>query len=110
MKSLKLKTMWADYNVITHVANYRNNNNLYIGLIDNEDGCPFADLTVNLGEKLEDECMAYVDTNNCPWAKEFIEKNELGEDTGLFGMSGFCAYPLFMFDLDKVKEYAYVED
>ena len=46
----------------------------------------------------------YVDINNCPWATKFIKDNELGEFTGKYGKSGFCVYPLYKFNLDKIKE------
>lgn len=86
----------------TRIDNYRNNGNLYIGLIDN-DGLPYADLTVNI-ETLPDDHAA-VDTNNCPWAEDLILENKLGERTGYSLGSGFCRYPVYKFDLNKVREY-----
>ena len=63
---------------------------------------PFARLTVNLGIKLgEDE--AFVDTNNCPWATGFIDEYGLGERTGLWMPSGFCEYPLYRFNMEKIR-------
>lgn len=103
MKTLTL-CAWGETNRLnTKIGSYRNNGNLYIGLVDNE-GCPYADLTVNI-EYLPEEDMAAVDTNNCSWAETFIEENKLGEKTPYTFRSGFCVYPIYRFDLNKVKEY-----
>ena len=58
-----------------------------------DDG-PFATLSVNLpDEKLTNDKCFFVDTNNCPRAEEFLEKNGIAKPTGDFGYSGFCEYP-----------------
>jgi len=67
---------------------------------------PFATLTVNLDGigtqgMLQDEKTAFVDTNNCPGAVEFLIENGLAKDAGFMGKSGFCTYPLMVFDTDK---------
>lgn len=62
---------------------------------------PFATLTVNLGDRLK-ENQAYLDTNNCPWAEDFVTDNKLGHDTGAVGFSGFCMYPLYEFDMEAI--------
>lgn len=89
-------------------AEYRNPKNLAIQLYneDKEYGGlePFAMLTVNLAP-LSQKNLAYIDTNNNPWAPEFIEKYHLGKDTGLLGFSGYCAYPLYEMDLDELAKY-----
>ena len=96
----RVKTFFGEYNVELRVNKYRDNKNLAIDLFEPEEG-PFARLTVNLGKKLPAN-QAYVDTNNCPWAEEFIEENKLGKDTGRVGMSGFCIYPLYEFAQEVV--------
>ena len=45
-----------------------------------------------------------IDTNNCEWAEKFIKENELGTPTGIMGYSGFCEYPLYLFDTSKIRE------
>ena len=97
----KVSTFFGTYNVSLSKKNYVNNGNLAIQMYDADDGCPFATLTVNLGKKLDAD-VAYVDTNNCPWAEEFILENELGEPTDRIGQSGFCFYPQYRFDLSKI--------
>ena len=86
------------------IASYMNNNRMYIGLID-EKGERFADMTVNIDSPCPDYC-GYVDVNNCPELVDFIEKHELGEFTGLMGQSGFCSYPLYLFNVEKLREVA----
>ena len=95
-----VKTFFGEYDVEIRKQKYYDNKNLAIDLFDPVEG-PFARLTVNLGVKLP-ENMAYVDTNNCRWAEEFIEENGLGKPTGDFGASGYCVYPLYEFYLDKM--------
>lgn len=96
------------YNIVTPYGTYNNcklhkekyvNGRLAI-TIECEDGEPFATLTVNLPDEPETKAnQAYVDTNNCPWAMEFIAKNGLGRDTGAVGFSGYCQYPLVEFNV-----------
>lgn len=95
----------GETDVAFDIQQYMNNGNMYIGLGCNEEGYlePFADLTVNLGDTTPNYC-AYVDTNNLPDAETFIEDNELGTFTGFVKRSGYCEYPLYMFNPDKLRE------
>ena len=89
------------------MTKYRNNNTLAILLYDKDDDL-FCDLTVNLPDnQLSDMTknnIAFIDTPNCPWLPEFIKKYGLGHPTGNFGMSGFCVYPEYAFDLTKLND------
>ena len=70
-----------------------------------EDG-PFATITVNLGGIGEfEKNVSAVDTNNCPWAPALIKRLNIGTPTGEYVRSGFCAYPLYTFDLERIREY-----
>lgn len=102
MKKLICKTNFGAYEVWFEISSYIENNNLAILMNCNEG--PFATLTVNLSTKCTPNC-AFVDTNNCPWAEEFIESNKLGKPTGRIEASGWCLYPEYEFSLDKVKKY-----
>ena len=82
---------------------------LAIGLVDSKTGEPYADLTVNIESVGASENCAFVDTNNCRWAEKFITENGLGEDTGIKGRSGFCTYPLYKFNLEKMADMELVE-
>lgn len=67
---------------------------------------PYDTITVNLEESKDwvGTNYQFVDTNNCPWAPELLEKNGLGHPSGIMGFSGFCAYPLFLFEVDKIPQ------
>ena len=89
------------------LSRYVTNDRLYVGMM--RDGIPFGDVTVNVDdpslESLIGPYDAFLDTNNMTGAVcDFVEKNELAEPTGLFGMSGYCIYPLYHFDKEKLKE------
>ena len=36
--------------------------------------------------------------------EKFITENDIGEFTGLTKRSGFCEYPLYLFNVDKLRE------
>lgn len=102
---MKYRSEWGgEYEVEALRAKYSNNGNLAI-VLRCENGEPFSTLTVNLSDypKLKPN-MAFVDTNNNLTAEEFIKEYELGKPTGTIGFSGYCVYPLYEFDLDKIKE------
>lgn len=83
-------------------AKYANNGNLAV-VANDKDGFPYAAITVNLVEwKLDDNC-AYVDTNNCPWAEDFLRKYDIAYPTGDYRISGFCVYPMYLFSPIKLK-------
>ena len=99
------KTEFGNYNVKVIRSTYRNNNRLAIRLMDRQDDAPVSVLTVNLvDEAIESDNLAFVDTNNNPNILEFIKENALGEFTGRYGRSGYCTYPLYRFDLDKLEQ------
>ena len=70
------------------------------------DGESYAVITTNIDDSniFCDESHAFVDTNNCPWAEEFIKQNKLGEPLDYYGQSGYCLYPLYTFDIEKLPE------
>lgn len=100
-----LKDFYGDnYLLAPYITKYRSNNKLAI-LLFSEDGALFCDMTVNITDSNTcDSSCAFVDTNNSPWLIDFIQANELGKKTGRFGVSGFCSYPEFAFDLAKMNE------
>ena len=104
-KTMKLSSRYGgEYEVSLEINTYQNNGCMYIGLIEHgEYPEPYGDLTVNLEGKAPDYC-GYVDLNNMPELEKFIEDNDLGEFTGLTRRSGFCEYPLYMFNVDKLRE------
>lgn len=95
------KTDFAEYDVYLDVSEYVENKNVAVSLWSDEVG-PVAMLTKNL-EKVEDG-YAYIDTNNNPWAEDFIVSNGLGEPTGKVKQSGYCIYPLYKLNMDAILE------
>lgn len=106
---IDIKTMFADYNdCYLSVNKYMADNSVAIQAWNEEDG-PIATLTVCLDDKGLGENEAYVDTNNCPWVMDLIERNGLGEPTGDMRASGYCIYPKVKFDMDEVMKHEYKE-
>ena len=92
---MKVNTGWATYDNVTLTRERYGNGRVALQLWC-DDG-PLATVSVNLtDEELDNtETDFFVDTNNCPWAPEFLEGNGIAEPLGLYGFSGFCAYPLY---------------
>ena len=106
MKTYELKAYGKTFEVVPFRTHYMSNNTLAVALETMDEGM-FADMTVNIAESdtMASKDTAFVDTNNCAWAEEFIKENNLGEPTGYIGRSGFCSYPLYRFNLDKMESY-----
>lgn len=105
MALLEVKTEWAVYkNCFLQVARYQADNSRAIEIWNNEDG-PIARITVCItGSGLaEDETV--IDTNNCPWAMEFIKQHGFGQAIGRMVKSGYCTYPVVKLDIEKIGEY-----
>jgi len=105
-KTLDLYTQWGYVQEVKlEINKYANNNSLYIGLntVGGEYEESYGDITVNFDGQVPDYC-AFLDMNNLPEAKGFIEENKLGEFTGITKRSGFCEYPLYIFNPGKLKE------
>ena len=97
-----VKTDFGSYsNCVLQVGKYQHDGSLALEIFSYEEG-PIARITVCLDDKNIAEDEAYVDTNNCPWAADFIEDNGLGKNTGKIRLSGYCIYPLFKFDMAKI--------
>lgn len=67
-----------------------------------DDGEPFADVTVSFGEFIGMKNAAYIDLNNLPGATVLLAEG-VAQDTGIFKCSGFCKYPLWLFDEEFLK-------
>lgn len=114
----RLSKTGRTYPVTLQFSKYTCNDKLAVQLIEaSAPWSPFATLTVNLpdipmealqmwfGSNMPDlNTLAFVDTNNCPWAEEFLKDNNIAEDTRIMMPSGFCSYPLYKFNLDAQWE------
>ena len=84
---------------------YREDKSLCIDLWNDVEG-PIARLTVCLSKKGKiSGTESYLDTNNCPWAEQFVEEYNLGEITDDVGFSGFCMYPKVKWNLTELEKY-----
>ena len=99
-----IKTRYGNYKVDFLSANtYRADDSPAITAWSMEDG-PIATITVCLDDSRLEPNQSYVDTNNCPWAPEWIEENGLGRNTGKRARSGYCTYPLYEFDMLRIQK------
>ncbi len=94
----------GDREVNLEIGMYQNNGRIYIGLTSMSDGCeePFSNVTVNIDAPAPDYC-GYLDTNNLSNVEKFVKNHKLGEFTGIMGRSGYCEYPLYMFNADRLR-------
>lgn len=95
------------YIVSPHIDMYKDNSNLYLGLYCQEEGGeywePFCDVTVNTVSLAYLE--ATIDTNNNGQnILKFLEANGFGQCSPYAVSSGFCTYPIFKFNEEKIKE------
>lgn len=102
---MKVHLYDKDWDLTLVRSRYIYNNSLAVLLLD-EEGQPFADLTVMLEDSPlhNDDRHAYVDTNNCPWAPQFLKDSGFAEPTGMVWFSGYCMYPLYKFNIESIKE------
>ena len=105
MAFLEVKTEFAVYKgCFLRVARYQVDNSMAIEIWNREDG-PIARITVCIAGSMLADDEVVLDTNNCPWAVEFVESNGFGEDTGRRVRSGYCVYPVVKLNVEKICEY-----
>lgn len=104
LKTYNLTLMGKTFCLIPYAREYSINGRLAIELVDKKTKETFTFLTVNTNEFLSDDKeLAFVDTNNNPWAEKFIEDNKLGVKTDHLIISGFWTYTEYRFDLSKLN-------
>lgn len=109
-KMLQIESRFGSrYNIQFRMEYYENGNTAIIMDCFNYCGIyegVYGKLTVNLGNKLDPE-YGFVDINNLgDEILDWIADNELGEDTGIRDKTVFVTYPLYKFNLDKIREYS----
>ena len=104
---LTLNRYEKEHQMTFKLASYAENGNLYVGLIMHDEGYPepWSNLTVNLSVPCKANC-AFIDTNNngneiIAW----LEENGLGFYTGNLMPSGWCVYPEFEFNMEKLMKH-----
>lgn len=105
-KTLTVKDGNREYPVSFQMSRYATTNNLYIGVFDYSGEEPnfLFDITINLDEKCEHDC-SFVDVNNCPGIDMWLMAHGFAEPTMRWEDSGFCVYPEFRFNMEKLYEY-----
>lgn len=63
----------------------------------------YGTATVNL-HPLDDNC-GFLDYNNMPLIPGIFERLGIAKPTGIKAQSGYCSYPLYQFDMAKLREY-----
>ena len=106
----------TNWTLAVTLDNYRNNDNLYVGLIVAEDvydedgditsfkGEPYADLSINI-RPLPENYIA-VDCTYGPH-DELIEDNNLGVFTGEYLSSGYGRYPVFEMNINELRKHLF---
>lgn len=91
---------YRGHRVAISYTTYRKTGTLAVlmNYIDGEMECDYDVISVNLCSGLQDGQTAYVDTNNIPEIDRWLEENGIAENTGINTVSGFCSYPLMVFN------------
>lgn len=108
-KYMKLDAWGRTYDTCIEIDSYLFGGGLYLQLCAMEDGFPepYADITVNLEGYPTEGSRAFVDTNNFEQAVRLIEQYKLGVPTGRLGISGYCTYPEYLFDMNEIRKYCF---
>ena len=106
MKRFDLKTQNRTYKDCSFlIGRYLVDGSLAIMIYNNTDG-PITRLTVCIPDSELDEDEVALDTNNCPWAIDFIKSHNFGYPTGRTLQSGYCTYPVVYLDIEELRSYA----
>ena len=102
---MTVKTEYREYkDCYIVIERYMADGGICIRIWNDADG-PIATLTKCLVDGNLGKYDAYIDTNNLPWAMDFIAEYNLGEKTGRYGHSGYCTYPVVRFDYPECCKY-----
>lgn len=109
MTKMTYEAWYGTKEVWMTVDRYRADNSIALQLwcMDEEYGYeePYGTLTVCLpNEYKTNENCVFLDTNNMRDAEEFIEKYGIGKATDMYGFSGFCMYPEYELDMERIAE------
>ena len=108
MKSFTYPSPYGNVLVILKAELYSATRSLAIHMIDVSDPLspePYLSATVCLPESylLEDKTTdAFVNTNGDKRILPFLEKNGIATPLDITAISGYCSYPAYRFNLDKL--------
>ena len=97
---------YCGYEVELSRNSYENNGRLAVSLICLPEHEPFGTISVNINYPLsrDEKSLTFVDTNNYPGIEKWLRENQIAKPTGYYGRSGYCTYPEYRFDLEKLEE------
>lgn len=108
---MKKKLQYAGLKWAVNISSYSNGNMAVTAKSRFEE----ETITVNLGTDIGNGStiqpfMAYLDTNNCPGIGKILAQAEIAEPYVRFGKpvsmkSGYCNYPLYVFNKSVLKEF-----
>lgn len=99
---MDLITDFGSYrNIELRAGHYSYDMSLAVFIFDRFEGC-IAKITTCLDDQTLQEDEAYVDSNNCPWAKDFLIKNNIATELNKYKQSGYCEYQAFKFNTSKL--------
>lgn len=102
---MTVKTTFGTYDDCwLEISHYICDDSLAIRISNAECG-PVATITTCIDGFMLQKNEAYIDTNNCPWAEDFIKGYQLGKPTGRKVRSGFCEYPVYRFNMGTLRSY-----
>ena len=106
-KTINMTTRFGEVrNGCMTMNQYADNKHIALQLWDEEG--PYAGITVNVrGIRAFPENCSAVDVNNFPDAVRLIRETGIGKHTGKYLVSGWCNYPVYEFDAEKVREYVW---
>lgn len=109
MRHYKITNPWTGEveEVALEIGYYRKPKRLALQLYVVEDGTlvePYATVSVNLPEENCGEWEFFVDSNNCPWAMDWLMKNGIAEPCYVYGFSGYCCYPMMRLSKRLIAE------
>lgn len=107
---MKFRNEFGEVDIKLYVSTYHDGGALAVGMFAlEEDGeyWPYADLTVRipmtpLENPKTDACL---NTNNLPNVEAFVKEYQLGVPTGVVMNSGYCKYPVYRFDLERLDAF-----
>lgn len=82
-------------------TSYAVNDNLAV-IAYSMSGEDYGAVTVNIPGKSLEKDEAFLDENNVPDIGEVLERIGVAKNTGEVAHSGFCTYPKYKFDLEKI--------
>lgn len=92
-------------NLVLQVYNYWTNNCLYVGVFT-DDGEPYADVTVNLGNRPSmDPKYAYLSGNISSELAEVLKKNKVFKDLNHPVQYNYGVYRMIELNMDTLREF-----